>query len=226
MITGVIQARLGSRRLPGKMLMRLKGISLIEWVVRRLKRSSRLDEIIAAIPSGEIDDPLECALGAMSVEVFRGSENDVLGRFCQAARRSNPQHVVRVCADNPLVSWEAIDLLIERHLGAGVDYSYNHVPRRNLWPDGLGAEIASMETLDRIDRDAVEPDHREHLFNYLWAHPDRFLIQTFDPPVENWRRPEIKLDVDAAEDLEYLERFNFSIEMTVDEILNEMRKNS
>ena len=129
-----------------------------------------------------------------------GSEQDVLSRFVLAAEASHADRVVRVCADNPLIWGEAIDRLIRQFDRGGCDYCYNHIPRANRWPDGLGAEIVSRGLLDSIAEKAVEPSEREHCLNYIWDHQQDFTIRTFDPREEWLCRPEVKLDIDTADD--------------------------
>ena len=219
-VVGIIQARLGSTRLPNKMLLHLNGFAVVQWVVHRVAKSKCLDQLIAAIPEGIADDPLAEFLKRLSVEVIRGSEDDVLGRFHRAATATKADYTVRICADNPLVSWEAIDLLVTRHVESKkFDYTYNHVPRYNLWPDGLGAEICTKSTLNKLHKNAKESKQREHLFNYLWDHPSAFQIDTFDPPCKAWQRPDIKLDIDNWDDYRRMQRLYYHPDMTIDEII-------
>ena len=142
-VIAIIQARLGSTRLPGKMLMELNGSPIVEWVCNRVRRAQGLDAAVAAIPEGSLDDPTRGYLHTISMAVYRGSEDDVVGRF-RAAQLHEATHIVRVCADNPFIDPHAIDALIDVYFNP-CDYAYNHIPRNNLWPDGLGAEIVSME---------------------------------------------------------------------------------
>jgi len=220
MILGIVQARLGATRLPGKMLLHLSGHAVVEWVYRRMARCRRLDRLVFALPEGERDEPLAMFLRNLGADVRRGPELDVLGRFHRVAREFQPDHIVRICADNPLVSWEAVDSLVEEHLRAGADYSYNHIPRRNRWPDGLGAEICTFACLDTLQRETTAPGHREHVFGYLWDHPDAFRIHTFDPTVPEWQRPELKLDLDTWSDYRYLMQCGFTPGMRIGEIVH------
>lgn len=218
-IVGIIQARLGSTRLPNKMLLHLNGFAVVEWVVRRAARAKALHQLIVAIPEGSADDPLAQFLENIPSEVMRGPEQDVLSRFYLAALATGASHIVRICADNPLISWEAIDLAVKHHMEEGADYTYNHVPRHNLWPDGLGAEICTMTTLETLNNSAKTSEHREHVFNYLWDNASSFDIRTFNPPFEAWRRPDIKLDIDTWADYSRMQRLGFHPDMTIDEII-------
>lgn len=203
-IVALVQARLGSSRLPMKSLLSLHGLPVIDWVISRIKRAQRLTDVVAAIPDTPLDAILAAHLGVSGVKYIRGPEDDVLKRFAIAAQAVNADYIVRVCADNPLIWWEAIDRLIEFYFETGCDYAWNHIPRNNMWPDGLGAEIISAELLFKIEAKAAMPAQREHCFNYIWDNANEFEMRTFDP-IEAWLvRPGLKLDVDSVEDFKKL----------------------
>ncbi len=207
----IVQARLGSTRLPLKSLLCLRGMPIIDWVVARVRTARLLDEVVVACPDTALDQVLISHLEAGGVPVFAGSENDVLDRFVAAARRWDAGRIVRVCADNPLVWGEAIDRLIRFHESGHADYSYNHVPRENLWPDGLGAEIVDRDLLEYMAAVATAPAQREHCMNYLWDNRERFTLATFDPGEVWLRRPDIRLDVDTVEDFRRLSLLPLSV---------------
>ncbi len=196
----IIQARLGSSRLPMKSLLCLRDWPLIDWVVMRVRRARSLDETVVACPDSERDQVLAEHLERRGVRVIRGSETDVLSRFLLAARETGADRVVRVCADNPLIWGEALDRLTAFYEKERPDYAYNHIPRNNLWPDGLGAEILSRELLEELGRLAHEPGQREHCLNYLWDHRDQYRLATFDPEEPWLRRPDLRLDIDTPDD--------------------------
>ena len=203
MIIAIIQARMGSSRFPGKMLTPLNGAPLIDWVVKRTKKAEKIDDLIVAIPDSEPSNELDNHLRDIDAKVIRGPENDVLARFHHAATTFKASHVIRICGDNPMICPNAIDELIMfffKH-DPTPDYAYNHVPDGNSWPDGLGAEICTIEVLSQIHKEASDPEHREHIFNYLRNKPDRFRIKTFDPTDTRLSRPELKLDIDYPENL-------------------------
>ncbi len=217
----IIQARVGSTRLPMKNLLFFREAPLIDWVVARVSTARRLDRVLVALPDTPMNDVLEdhlknlngrSVLGKpLDIDVVRGPEDDVLGRYLLAAERARCDTIVRVCADNPLIWGEAIDRLVEDYLRGGADYCYNHVPRRNLWPDGLGAEILPWELLLEMGAKAKEPSQREHCLNFIWDNASSFRIRTFDPEEPWLRRPEIKLDIDTPEDFCRLARMNVSM---------------
>lgn len=183
-----------------KSLLSLKGLAIIDWVATRLERSALLDAIVFALPDSPLDDVLAAHLHDRGRRVERGPEADVLRRFALAAEAADAGAIVRVCADNPLIDGACVDGLIDFYRQERPDYAYNHIPRGNLWPDGLGAEIVSRELLDEMDRKASAPEQREHALNYVWDNSASYRIATFDPADPTLRRPDLKLDVDSAED--------------------------
>ena len=207
----VIQARMGSSRLPGKMMMDLCGYPVLHWVLHRVKKARNLTEVVLATTRLDRDAPLVDLAGALGVKVFRGSEADVLGRFRDAAREFKVRVIMRICADNPFIAPEELDRLVacyQSRRQSGGDphrlYAFNHLTTMdNDYPDGLGAEIFSLEMLERLDRLSQEPSHREHVTTYLWDHPRDFEIYPIFPPPEI-AFPAVKLDVDTPEDLEQL----------------------
>lgn len=195
----IIQARMGASRLPNKMLLHLHGLSVIEWVLKRVSMVRKLDAIVFALPEGRQDDVLAWYLGQLGAQVFRGSETDLVDRYHKAAYMMKADRIVRICADNPLVASSEIDRLIAFYDAHACDYAYNHIPRNNSYPDGLGAEICDIRLLDEIKSRATSLEHREHLFNYVWDHSAQYSIRTFEPD-ESLAHPELKLDLDTMDD--------------------------
>lgn len=203
-VVALVQARLGSSRLPAKSLLNLHGLPVIDWIGRRVSRAKLLDSLVFALPDTELDEVLARHLGNQGYKVYRGSENDVLSRFNGAAKMSDADYIVRICADNPLIWWTAIDELIDFYFEQGPDYAYNHIPKNNSWPDGLGAEMIAADLLAELDCKATSPLQREHCLNYIWENADQFKIATFNP-AEDWlRHPELKLDLDTIQDFKKL----------------------
>ncbi|MBL7074349.1 NTP transferase domain-containing protein [candidate division KSB1 bacterium] len=192
---------MGSSRLPGKMMEDLCGVPLLTWVIERCKRASALDEIVIATTNNAEDDRLITIAQDLGAEVFRGSEKDVLSRFVVAAEQHNAEIVVRICADNPLVSPEEIDRLFEFYVMNLPDYAFNHVPRlNNNYPDGLGVEIFSKDFLKSINSVATDANYREHVTLWVWEHTDQVNIQTINCP-SAYAYPDAKLDIDTPDDL-------------------------
>jgi len=210
---------MGASRLPNKMMLHLHGYPLIEWVRRRVSKSKLIQKLVFALPDKKEDNILDYCLTANNAYTFRGSEKNVLERFYQAATQFDATHIVRVCADNPLIYHEEIDRLIEFYLTNPCDYAYNHIPKNNQYPDGLGAEIVSYQTLKMIYENAKLDSQKEHIFNFIRDNEKDFEIKTFDPMEEELKRPDIKLDVDTFEDYEKMIRMNLYIDITPLEII-------
>lgn len=208
----LIQARIGSNRLPNKMMLSLNGKPIIDWVIKRVQTSDLLDDIVAAIPLSQENDILEKQIRSHGVKVFRGSENNVLNRFFEAATMFDASHIVRVCADNPLIDGHEIDNLVKFYFNNPCDYAYNHIPEKNLYPNGIGAEIVSFDLLKKLHEIAYIPKHLEHCLSYIWDNSEQFSIKTFDPPDKELHHPEIRLDIDTFDDyyLFSMKEFNFS----------------
>lgn len=215
----LIQARLGSSRLPMKSLLCLRDLPLIDWVVRRTSQATLVDQVVVAIPDTELDSVLAEHLQRRGVVCFRGDENDVLNRMCRAAQTFGANQVVRICADNPLIWGEAIDELLRYYARGEVDYAYNHIPTNNLWPDGLGAETLSLALLEEINAKATLPAHREHCLSYIWDNADTYSIGTFDPADPYLQRPDLKLDIDTRDDYCRLARLPIHVDMQAEEII-------
>ena len=216
----IVQARIGSTRLPNKMLLWMNGYPIIGWVLERLKSLREVDEIVFALPEGPDDDVLSSYLLSKDARVFRGSESDVLSRYLAAARINNAKSIIRICADNPFVVAAEIDRLALFFDEKKLDYAYNHIPVNNRYPNGFGAEIVSFEILDYVSSMATEKVHREHIFNFIWDNVNQFSIGTFDPTDSYIAHPEMRFDLDTLSDYSNLLRLNLKPECTTHEIIN------
>lgn len=215
----IIQARLGSTRLPYKMMLSLHGKPIIEWVIRRVQNSKLLDAIVVAIPISEDNDVLAKYIIELGVKVFRGSESNVLNRFYEAVKNENATHIVRICADNPLIDGNEIDNLINFYKENICDYAYNHIPRDNLYPDGLGAEIISFELLKQMNKVVTSQHHKEHCLSYIWDNKDKFVVKTFNPLDKELHYPQMKFDVDTFDDYHKLAMKDFRIDISSKELI-------
>lgn len=216
---GIIQARIGSTRLPYKMMLSLHGIPIIQWVIRRVQKSKLLDDLIVAIPVTEDNDLLEKYLKELNVEVYRGSEGNVLERFYESAKLKEPLNVVRICADNPLIDGLEIDNLIDFFEKNQCDYAYNHIPKENLYPDGLGAEIVKFTTLEHLYEVVETQHHKEHSLSYITENSDKFDIKTFDPLDKELHNPQLRFDIDSFEDYKTLCMKEININTTSKELI-------
>lgn len=200
----IVQARMTSTRLPGKVLMDLVGRPMLVQQLRRLKRCRLMDELVVATTVNAADDPIVQVARAEGVRRYRGSEQDVLSRYVEAAREAQAEVVVRVTADCPLIDPDVIDRVIQALLdGPGTcDYTSNVIER--TYPRGLDTEAMFRDTLERLDRLARSPSAREHVTIFLLQeHPELFLTHSVRDAEDN---ADLRWTVDAEEDLAMVRR--------------------
>jgi spore coat polysaccharide biosynthesis protein SpsF len=173
---GIVQARMTSTRLPGKVLATVAGHPMLAQQVRRLKASRNLDEIMVATTVNASDDPVVALAQAEQVAWFRGDEHDVLARYLGAARAAKAEMVVRMTADCPLIDPQIVDLVVAAACESGCDYASNTIHR--TYPRGLDVEAFHVDVLERMDRLATSAPAREHVTYHLHRErPDLFLIR-------------------------------------------------
>lgn len=170
----IIQARISSTRLPGKVLADIGGKPMLWYVVRRAQAAKRLDQVVVATSNEASDDQIAEFCAATPVECYRGSEGDVLDRYHQAAQRFNADVIVRLTADCPLLDPEVIDKVVAGFYQGQFAYVSNTV--RRTYPDGLDTEVFSREALERAWREAGLLSEREHVTPYIWKHPGLFRL--------------------------------------------------
>lgn len=199
-VVAIVQARMGSSRLPGKVLELAAGRTLLEHVLTRLKKATTLDDICVATTEKPADDPIDRAARELGFSVFRGSEDDVLGRYLGAAEASRADVIVRITADCPLMDPAEVDRIVSLFLRAegGLDYAANQGPSGRRGPLGLAVEAFTREALERSAREGHEPRHREHVTPYLYEAPGRFRTALFHPDID---RSALRLTVDTPDDL-------------------------
>jgi spore coat polysaccharide biosynthesis protein SpsF len=203
-VAAVIQARLGSTRLPGKVLRGICSEPMIAHVVRRVRRLERIDWVGVAIPDTAGDDPLAEHLATLEgVAVTRGPEDDVLARYVAAAEVARADAVVRITADCPLlcpsVSQRVVDAFIERT--GECDYASNTLDR--TFPRGLDTEVVSVAVLRTAHREASETADREHVTRFIWSRPERFRLHSVTDIRD---RSHLRWTVDTKEDLALVSR--------------------
>lgn len=200
----IVQARMTSTRLPGKVLMDLAGRPMLAQQLRRLQRCRRVDEIVVATTTNAADDPVVALARAEGVRDFRGSERDVLSRYAGAARETRADLVVRVTADCPLIDPETVDRVIgaAQDDAAACDYASNVIQR--TYPRGLDAEVLYADALARLDRLARSPAGREHVTHFLLnERPELFLMRSVTDSEDH---SDLRWTVDTADDMAMVRR--------------------
>jgi spore coat polysaccharide biosynthesis protein SpsF len=172
MILAILQARVSSTRLPGKVLKPILGRPMLSLQIERIQRSNRIQELVLATSDKESDTALEDLGKECNVEVFRGSEGDVLDRFYRAALPHSPSHVVRLTGDCPLTDPEIIDKVIALHVDGAYDYTSNVIPP--TFPDGLDVEVFRMSALEEAWKEARLVSEREHVTPFICEQPSRY----------------------------------------------------
>ncbi|GAA3645933.1 hypothetical protein GCM10022323_05980 [Asaccharospora irregularis DSM 2635] len=198
-IIAVIQARMGSTRLPGKVLKRLSDKTVIEHIVERLKKCNDLDEVIVATSLSAENKELINLLSKNNIKMFLGSEEDVLDRFVNTGQYYDADILVRVTGDNPLTCPVCIDKMIESHLSKKAHYT-----TMNNLPLGVGSEIVNMGTLIGIKKRKLECYHKEHVTLYIRENNMEFDTNLIEAPI-GYNSPELRLTVDTIEDFELIQ---------------------
>jgi spore coat polysaccharide biosynthesis protein SpsF len=197
----VVQARVGSTRFPGKVLAPFGGSTLLGHIVARLRDTAQL--WVATTTNAE-DDEIERLCHDAGVGVFRGSADDVLGRFaaCIEQMPQTPELVVRMCADRPFACPRLIKELFDAYDDAGApDYLSNTLPRKSF-PDGFDVEIARTPALLEAAADAADPYEREHVTPFLYRNPERFDLAGLPCPYGDFSS--VRATIDTPEDYEAL----------------------
>jgi spore coat polysaccharide biosynthesis protein SpsF len=212
----IVQARMTSTRLPGKVLMDVAGKPMLSQQLKRLRRCTAVDEIVIATTTNATDDPVVDLARHESVPWFRGPEHDVLSRYVGAARQERADVVVRITADCPLIDPTVTDRVITELIEriAACDYASNSVERS--YPRGLDAEALFIDTLLRADRLARTATDREHVTPLIYAgRPDLFLVHSIVDAQDN---SDLRWTVDVAADLEVVRMLYDALDLANDPI--------
>jgi spore coat polysaccharide biosynthesis protein SpsF len=200
----ILQARMGSRRLPGKVLAEILGRPMLERILARVKQARCPDELVVATTTGLDDDPIAALCERLAVRCSRGSAEDVLDRFRQAAAENQADIIVRITGDCPLIDPELVDETIRAFQEASppVDFACNRLPWERTYPIGTDTEVCSREALEASWREADQTYQREHVMPFLYENQDRFRIvhvRSSDATLG-----EMRWTVDQAEDLAFV----------------------
>jgi len=197
----IVQARMGSSRLPGKTMADILGKPILWHLINRLRYSQLLDKIVIATTDNTKDETILELARKSGIDSYAGSEDDVLDRYYQAAKKYNAEVVVRITADCPLIDAHVVDKVINRFLEGDYDYATNILIR--TYPDGLDVEVMSFSALEKAWREDRNPAWREHVTPYIMRHPEKFKIHNItnekDYSYMRWT-------VDTIEDLTFVRK--------------------
>jgi spore coat polysaccharide biosynthesis protein SpsF len=178
----IVQARMTSTRLPGKVLLPLAGEAMLTRLLERLRRVQRAHGIVIATTTNTTDDAITELCAKLNVPCHRGSEHDVLSRYADAARLHGADVVVRITADCPLIDPALIDQVIATYEAGDTDYVSNMLPP--TWPYGMAVEVFSAGALAQAHTEATQAAEREHVTPFLYWHPERYRLRNVASPVD------------------------------------------
>ena len=202
-VIAIIQARLGSKRLPGKVLKKVLGKSLIEWIYYRLTFAKEIDGIVLATADTAENDPIVEEAKHIGLLYYRGSESDLISRYYGAAKEWNADAVVRICGDCPFVDPEVVDKLVSeyRKKSDNVDFVCNNTPPS--YPHGMDVEVIPTKTLQKLDIEVDDPLYREWLTMNIVEHKEKYTIVNIE---HEKNMGDMRLTVDYVEDFELTEK--------------------
>lgn len=172
----ISQARMTSTRLPGKVLKEVLGKSLLEYHIERLLQVELADKLVIATTTNDTDQPIVELCEKLGVAYYRGSEEDVLSRYYEAAAQFGADVVIRVTSDCPLIDPGVVDKVIGMYIDNRDTYDYVSNALKRTYPRGLDTEVFSMATLEKAYKEAREQPEREHVTPYVYRHPELFRL--------------------------------------------------
>ncbi len=177
-VVAIIQARMASKRLPGKVLAEILGEPMLAWVVDRVQLAENVGEVIVATTTDPGDDAIVELCQRRGYSFQRGDASDVLDRYRSTAKAYGAEIVVRITADCPLIDPALIDRTVQALLEAQprADFAANRLPWNRTYPIGLDVEVCTVDALERAWLEASEPHQREHVMPYIYEQPERFRI--------------------------------------------------
>ena len=221
----VIQARMGSERFPGKVLLKLGRITVLDWVIRASKKIRDIDDIVVATTSLKKDRLIEKLCINKGVKVFKGQNKDVLSRIYESVKKKNPQNIIRITADCPFLDPEVCNQVLFLHESTKADYTSNTIP--GTWPDGLDCEVFKFSALKKANYNATLPSDREHVTKWVKNNQNIFNIQSLICPFKNFYK--FRLTIDFKNDYRLMKKIvkNFSDKEPIPylSIVNYLKKN-
>ena len=208
-IVAIVQARMGSTRLPGKILNSIQGMPMLWHIVNRLNKVDEIDKVVIATSNLPTDDPVYQMTKKYGISCFRGSESDVLMRFFNAAVIAKANHVIRITGDCPLVDPPTVSKLIKLYLDGNYDFcgvscgaGVANKTNINRFPDGLDAEIFSFKVLQEAHNEANTDLQREHVTPFIWKDKKRYSSATLFPETSDYS--DLRWTVDNQEDFDFV----------------------
>ncbi|MGE7601568.1 cytidylyltransferase domain-containing protein [Peribacillus sp. NPDC097675] len=225
-VVAIIQARMGSSRLPGKVMKQVQGKPLLQYQLERIGKARFINKIVVATTTKETEQPIVDLCERLSVAIFRGPEDDVLTRFFDAATEHQTDIVVRLTADCPLIDPHTIDQALEEFLAGVGKYDYVSNTLERTYPRGFDVEVFSMKALEQAFKEAKEATYREHVTPYIYHHPEKFRLAPFLNDIDF---SSLRLTVDTEDDLKLitwlLDHLYENDDFTLEDVTNLLQDN-
>ena len=199
----IIQARMGSDRLPGKVLLKACGKTLLELMIERVTKAKEIDKIVIVTSNEKQDDVIVELCKKNRIAYFRGSENDVLGRYKKSADKFDAKTIVRLTGDNPITDPKIIDKVVKKFHSGNFDFVSNFYPYPRTYPEGFSVEVFSKEILDEGYYKMQKPSDREHVTFFIWMQPKKYKIFRVD---NNKDISKYRLTLDYEEDYQVIKK--------------------
>jgi len=219
-VIATVEARMCSTRLPGKIMLEIKGKPLLQIFLERASKSKLINEIIVATTTNPKDDAIVNLCKKLNFRYYRGSEDDVLDRVLQAAKSLEANIIVELISDNPLIDPKVIDNAIQYFLSSKYDYISNFQPL--TFPSGIGVQIFYLKVLEEVSSLTNDPFDRENVTWYIYHHKERYKCGNYSAP-EYLKDRKLRLDLDYIEDYEFIKKifenfddFHFSLKDVMD----------
>ena len=219
-ILAIIQARMGSSRLPGKTLMQIGDKTAIDHVMSRVQQSKLITDTFLATSIDPNNLPLIQHLAQQGHRIFAGSENDVLDRYYQVAKLIQPNIVVRLTGDCPLIDPQIIDLTIQKYIDSNAQYTYNCMEGGNMYPDGMDVEVFAFKALEQAALEASKPSEREHVTPYI-RESGKFIVTSLQAPHDY---KDVRITLDEENDLQVIKQIYDKLEDKLNYTLNDIIK--
>ncbi len=225
-IAGIIQARMTSSRLPGKVLMDIAGKPALQHVIERVRSAKLIDDVIVATTTNKEDDAIVSLCESIGCNYFRGSEEDVLSRVLESAYAFNIGTIIEITADCPLIDYNHIDYLVEKHFLNDADMTTNILER--TFPREYDIRIFDTKTLERVNKEVDNPIDRQHVSTWMYLNPkskQNYKVQNWVAPNGQYRS-DIEVTLDTKEDLELIrwiygfEKQGYNVELTCQNVIN------
>lgn len=229
-LVAVVQTRMGSTRLPGKVMKKICDKPMLQLMLERLSKSKLIDDIVVATTTNPKDDIIFDFAKKNCLSVFRGSEFDCLDRHYKTAIEFNADYVAKITPDCPLIDPEVVDIVLNYFLEHLEQFDYVSNAHPPSWPDGLDFEVFHFSTLERAYKEATKKEYREHTTTYIWKNPGKFRLGNVLIPNKKDFFKSQRWTVDFPEDFEFVKKiyenlYNGNRIFLTNEILSFLEKN-